>query len=1095
MSNWRRRLVLGTVLAAVGGIACAGALAYQFIGAAAVRQQVTSQLRKFFIGADVALGSAKFRLLGGVSVENFTLYRLDDPSRTPVLHVPSGIIYHDKEALAHGRVAVRKLLMQRPRLTVTRSADGCWNLAGILGPVHPELQIPIIEIEQGTIVIEIATGEPGSAQPASGGSAPFRIELRNVNATLLNQPRPVLEIQVHGEAVALGPIHAHATWHRTEVRLDAAADLAPVAVTTALLRDLARFYPGLADQVEKVAGVARWHAGVQYRGGVDPAWRHQVRLELTDGRLVHRALPLPLDNISISARCDDGVMAIDRLTAKAGPAEVALACQFLSPGASRPDHGALALPRSPGLTPHPATLIPAALDPMRSMDLTIKHLPISPELFTRLPAQFEQYERDYSPTGPLDLTVKLDRSTGPGVLKARLRPDGMAGKFQWFPYPVQDVRGSLDLTIPGDRPPRLELDLTAEATGRRPVTIQGWVEGDAPTPGYDITVAGDAVTLDNTLIQALPAKFQGVARTYHPQGRCDVIAHLSRAVGDLVPNQRFTVGFRGNAAVCYDLFPVPLDRLAGSLDITLGAGTPMTSNGTWLCKFNDIRAAYAGARIEIAGQARPTEDGTRVDLTIHGHNVPLDETLAEAFANPRMRLRPIWEMFRPTGRFDFTADVAHTDKHLAPAEYDIRVQHTGAIIRPTFFPLELADLTGSFRLTRGQVEVHRYTARHGVTRFDFGGGSVRFGDGWHYADVHGLRAEPLPINAELVTALPPALQSVFHALEPAGAIAVDLDHLVVDHPPDLPGPAQPPVYYWKGRMTFADAEMHSGVAWTGVTGTIASEGRYSGQLLDGVNGRIALDRATVFGQPLTGIIADAWVLQEHPHELRMRLVGGQLFGGRLFGEGHVAFGAGLQYEVDLKAINLQLEEAARHNHVGGNTHLSGLAKAELYLTGTGYGMDELGGGGNVHVPKGKMYNLPLVLDLLKVVTDLHAPDGIAFEEAHAEFKIQGKRVQVTRLDLLGSAISLGGKGEVDVDGSNLAMNFYAVWGHITQLLPPGLREVPPWLSKNLMLVKAQGKLGGQLTFHWEVVPLVVDPVRQLLDRMSGRNPGARAQSD
>ena len=129
---------------------------------------------------------------------------------------------------------------------------------------------------------------------------------------------------------------------------------------------------------------------------------------------------------------------------------------------------------------------------------------------------------------------------------------------------------------------------------------------------------------------------------------------------------------------------------------------------------------------------------------------------------------------------------------------------------------------------------------------------------------------------------------------------------------------------------------------------------------------------------------------------------GQLFGGQLFGEGHVAFGAGLQYEVDLKAINVKLEEAARHNRVGGTAHMSGLAKAELYLTGTGNGLDELGGGGNIHVPNGKMYNLPLVLDLLKVVTALHAPDGTAFEEAHAEFKIQGKRVQVTRLDLLGT---------------------------------------------------------------------------------------------
>src|SRR5438128_12625724 len=129
--------------------------------------------------------------------------------------------------------------------------------------------------------------------------------------------------------------------------------------------------------------------------------------------------------------------------------------------------------------------------------------------------------------------------------------------------------------------------------------------------------------------------------------------------------------------------------------------------------------------------------------------------------------------------------------------------------------------------------------------------------------------------------------------------------------------------------------------------------------------------------------------------------------------------------------------------------MTGLGKAALHPTGTGEGVDELGGGGNVHIPSGKMYSLPMVLDLLKVITVLHAPDGTAFEEAHAEFKIHGKRIEVQRLDLLGNAVSLGGKGAMDLDGSNLAMSFYAVVGHVAQMLPPGLREVPPWLSKNL----------------------------------------------
>jgi hypothetical protein len=216
-----------------------------------------------------------------------------------------------------------------------------------------------------------------------------------------------------------------------------------------------------------------------------------------------------------------------------------------------------------------------------------------------------------------------------------------------------------------------------------------------------------------------------------------------------------------------------------------------------------------------------------------------------------------------------------------------------------------------------------------------------------------------------------------------------------------------------------------------------------------------------------------------------------VFGGQVGGQARVAFGAGLGYEVDLKAIGVRLEDVARHNRVGDGTRMSGLAKAELYLTGNGNGVNELEGRGNLHIPSGRLLNLPLVLDLLKVVTALHVPDGTAFEEAHAEFKVHGKRVQVERLDLLGSAVSLGGKGEMDIDGSNMAMDFYAVWGHVAQMLPPGLREVPPWLSKNLFLIKAHGRLGGDVDVRAEPVPMLVDPVRQLADRIRGRTPGLK----
>jgi hypothetical protein len=202
----------------------------------------------------------------------------------------------------------------------------------------------------------------------------------------------------------------------------------------------------------------------------------------------------------------------------------------------------------------------------------------------------------------------------------------------------------------------------------------------------------------------------------------------------------------------------------------------------------------------------------------------------------------------------------------------------------------------------------------------------------------------------------------------------------------------------------------------------------------------------------------------------------------------------LDYQVDLKALNVQLEKFGRHNRIGGgNAQLSGPARAELYLRGTGNGVDELEGRGNVYVADGRLYNLPFLLDLLKVLA-LHAPDRTAFEEAAANFEIHGRRVTVKRLDLLGTGISLGGTGELNLDGTDMKMDFYAVWGHITRVLPPGLREVPPWLSKNLFALRATGRLGGEYVISPQPIPPLVDPVRQLVERVRTRaTPGVRNQ--
>ena len=75
-------------------------------------------------GANVTVESARLRLLGGTAVSELRMARRDDADMTNFLHVPSAVIYHDKEHLLGGRLAIRKMELERPRLRVVRDADG-----------------------------------------------------------------------------------------------------------------------------------------------------------------------------------------------------------------------------------------------------------------------------------------------------------------------------------------------------------------------------------------------------------------------------------------------------------------------------------------------------------------------------------------------------------------------------------------------------------------------------------------------------------------------------------------------------------------------------------------------------------------------------------------------------------------------------------------------------------------------------------------------------------------------------------------------------------------------------------------------------------
>jgi hypothetical protein len=206
------------------------------------------------------------------------------------------------------------------------------------------------------------------------------------------------------------------------------------------------------------------------------------------------------------------------------------------------------------------------------------------------------------------------------------------------------------------------------------------------------------------------------------------------------------------------------------------------------------------------------------------------------------------------------------------------------------------------------------------------------------------------------------------------------------------------------------------------------------------------------------------------------------------GEARVVLADPVRYELWLSATDVQLEELARHLKLGMDADLKGVAQAQIRLFNRQdpkTGQWSVEGLGKIDVPTGRMYNLPVLLDLVKVLK-LQAPDKTAFEEAHATFHIRGDRIKVDQFDLIGKAICVGGSGEMDTSGEYVKFEFYTLGSEIlARLVNTPVGDVSAFLSRSLFKIKLTRE-NGVMKYKPEPVPAVTEPIKAVADRLKSR---------
>lgn len=1055
---WRKWLVRGVVFFLFGGMATAAYVYQSWTSPASIRADVVAKLSDLMPGAIITLDSANLQLLGGVAIQNLQLIRRDDLEQVVIARFPSATLYHDKEMLLEGKLVIRKIEFRRPTIRVIRNREGRWNI-DVFGKPRPDLAIPTIVVSDATILVHDQWQSPDREI----------IEIKDVNITLMNDPIAQVNFQLKANSPLIGRVDVKGSWQRPTNALGLSIELPKVPLQPPLLQCVAGYVPKLAEHANQLQGNAKISAEFGYHPGNTTPWSHDIRCQWSNGQLQHPRIPLPLKDIEAMLRCWNGELRLESCVARSGNTKLQL--QGWARIQAQDDPSASSQRELESTTPEPASFIPDTAD--FAFDLKIDHLDVKSELFNELPANLRRLNDEYSPRGPIDLSLEYSRIAGRWRKHTIARPQDIVVSFVKFPYPLQHVSGTLEQeTNPAAGRDTLSVNLVGYA-GSRPVQVTGSVNGEGRTSSVDLKITAENLVIDDQLKAALPLQHQDLAAKFRPAGMLNAEVTIHRDAGGADFANRYLLFFH-DAFVRYEEFSYPLESVSGTLDVL---------PDHW--EFREFRGTHQGGTVFAKGGNKPTIAGDQLWVEIKGFNINLDAELESAL---KPDLKKTWKSFKPAGRMNFVALVDRLPAK--PPEIDVAVDALGCSIQPDFFPIRFKELTGKIRYAKRQVYLKEIKACHGQTVLSIDEGkAILKPDGGTWIDVVYLRGDPVQIDDEMMQALPPLMRKICGTLnirDPFGLWA----HLTID---TTAGDGHLPDIYWDGGIKLHEASLNVGIPVTHVTGIAACKGDYFGNRLRGLDGHLQFEQAELFKQPFRDIQTGIKVEPDKPEIVVFPGLSAKIYGGEIYGPARlecrpptIESGPELKYVLNLTASQIRLEEFARHNLPPGTT-VSGQAAASLYLEGEGADLQSLRGRGSLEIPNGRIYSLPFFLDLLKFL-NLRLPDGTAFEEAHVRYAIQGPKIHFERLDLYGNPISLRCRsgGMNLVDGSDLNLDFYAV-SRIVPMLPPLIKGITERLSENVFLIKARGRLGA-VNFETEPIPILVEPLKELLEAIAQPRP-------
>ncbi len=640
-----------------------------------------------------------------------------------------------------------------------------------------------------------------------------------------------------------------------------------------------------------------------------------------------------------------------------------------------------------------------------SVDYTIdaRSLDLDQDVLTAIPEAWRKTWKALNFSGKANLVTRLTRPAGtdqaPQKIKIAISGHLLDGRvsYEGFPYPIENLTGRFEIDE------GIELKDIKGTQGSMDVTINGYSK-PAENGGriLDLDIRGRRLAFDDYLDRAVSPEVRAFLDQLHLDGQADFAGRVFRTPQMESASYEFEL-LASEVSLKYDKLPYPLSHCSARI-VVRPTDIAVREFVGW----------RGGTVVEghMDFQAAPQTRGASVNLS--ARHVALDDafwqSLPSSFASAARH-------FAPEGSVDITLDYSE-DKDGVDS-FRTQISAKGIDITYDAFPLPLKDLTGDIVITPDRVELIGLSARHGPATLAIAG-KVDY-DAAGTTALFQLSADGMTCSAPLRQALPHAVRQLWDQMSPRGSFDVRVDELRLTSDPDSNAAS------WSadGDARLHDIQLDAALELRDLNGKLNFHGEST--TTTGTTfwrTQMALDTARINNIAASGLTAE--LIYDQTAELfAVRNIQGRAYGGEITATITASLKEeGRPYDAVCRLVNVDLRSLVEDRPRRDETRparIEGLLHASAAIQGRLDDPKQRRGWGHIRVDQAQLYELPVLLGVLNVI-NLTIPEEGAFQDCRFGFAIRGDRMFLNDIALYGSALTLRGSGEMNIETTELDLD-------------------------------------------------------------------------